>query len=169
MAGISRSKGIFVRALQLSVVFLTLVGGETAAWADEPLQQVTLTVERMACPVCERTVASVLEGLAGVISAKADRRSRTAVVTFDPARVTPEQMVQTINTKTFYRASVPTSGAVVSSSAEASASPSSQDAGFASAMLLGIGVLTILSGASFVLWRRRPKRMSIAEGELEPR
>lgn len=108
---------------------------------------------------------SVLQSLEGVLSAKADRRSRTAVVTFDPARVTPEQMVQTINTKTFYRASVPTSGAVVSSSAEASAGPSSQDAGLASTMLLGIGVLTILSGASFVLWRRRPKQMSLSAAE----
>lgn len=47
-----------------------------------------------------------MAGLDGVIRAQADTETQTAIVTYDPARVTPQQMVQAINANTYYQASV---------------------------------------------------------------
>ncbi|MEE8389292.1 MAG: cation transporter [Anaerolineae bacterium] len=50
---------------------------------------------------------NVLGSLDGVVDARADFVAGTAVVTYDPARVVPEQMVEAINTQTFFQASPP--------------------------------------------------------------
>lgn len=49
---------------------------------------------------------SVVTGLDGVASAEASFRKNTAVVVYDPSKVTPEQIAQQINSQTFYRARV---------------------------------------------------------------
>ncbi len=56
----------------------------------------------------------VLGSLDGVVDTKADFVKGTAVVTYDPSRVAPEQMVETINAQTFFRAGLPNAKEVTS-------------------------------------------------------
>lgn len=49
---------------------------------------------------------NVLKSLDGVVDAKADYVKGLVTVSYDPAQVTPDQMVETINTKTFFRANL---------------------------------------------------------------
>jgi len=76
------------------------------AEAQGTTRTVTLRVDGMVCPVCEHTVDSVVTGTPGVISARANRFTRTVVVVYDPSRVVPEQVAERINTQTYYRARV---------------------------------------------------------------
>ena len=50
---------------------------------------------------------NVLGGLDGVVDANADFVKGLATVSYDPARVTPAQMVEAINSGTFFRARLP--------------------------------------------------------------
>jgi copper chaperone CopZ len=52
-------------------------------------------------------VENVLKSLDGVVNAKADYVKGLATVTYDPAQITPTQMVEAINGKTFFRANLP--------------------------------------------------------------
>lgn len=47
---------------------------------------------------------NILSSLDGVVDAKADYIAGSATVSYDPARVSPAQMVEAINTKSFFRA-----------------------------------------------------------------
>ncbi len=47
---------------------------------------VTLTVENMTCSLCPITVRRALEKVEGVIEARADDKTHTATVIYDPAR-----------------------------------------------------------------------------------
>ena len=49
---------------------------------------------------------SVVTDLDGVVSAKANFRKGTAVVVYEPSRVTPDHIAQQINSQTYYRARV---------------------------------------------------------------
>jgi len=57
-------------------------------------------------------VENILSSLDGVVDAKADYIAGSATVSYDPARVTPAQMVEAINTQSFYRADLPQAAAV---------------------------------------------------------
>lgn len=46
----------------------------------------TLAVENMTCVTCPIAVRKALEGVDGVVEAKVDFDTKTAVVTYDPAR-----------------------------------------------------------------------------------
>lgn len=50
---------------------------------------------------------NTLGSLDGVVDAKANFVKGIATVRYDPGRVTPAQMVEAINTNTFYRARLP--------------------------------------------------------------
>lgn len=110
MALPNRSGGVLVRIaylLALAIATLTTVALPHAPpAAAQATAETTLRVEGMYCTGCEATVRSVLAGLDGVSRAQADTDTQTATVTYDPARVTPQQMVQAINTNTYYQASV---------------------------------------------------------------
>ncbi len=53
---------------------------------------VTLDVKNMTCPVCPITVRKSLEKVAGVSAVKVDFASKTAVVTYDPDKTTPQAL-----------------------------------------------------------------------------
>lgn len=91
-------------SLFLTAMLLLISGAN--AWGGST-EQVTLRVEGMTCPGCEATVESVLSGVEGVMAAEADRRTQTAVSTYDPQRTSPEQLVEVINSETYYLASLP--------------------------------------------------------------
>ncbi len=77
---------------------------QAAAQAPAParpaaaLGTVTLTVKGMTCGGCELGTRKVLTRLPGVTKADVSYEKGTAVVTYDPAKVTVDQMIATINT-----------------------------------------------------------------------
>lgn len=95
---------------------------------------------------------NILGSLDGVVDAKADFVKGIATVSYDPARVTPAQMVEAINTKSFYRASLP--------QAEAVTGPASRRVNFLP--FVAGGVLIVLAGVGIwqVAARRRTGRAS---------
>ncbi len=58
------------------------------------VKQVTLEVKNMTCFACAFPVRKSLEKLDGVMSAKVTTRPPQAVVVYDPAKVTPEDMTR---------------------------------------------------------------------------
>jgi copper chaperone CopZ len=54
-------------------------------------------IEGMTCSGCERTVGKVLSNLQGVQSAKADLKSATVDVEYDPAKVSIDQIRTAVN------------------------------------------------------------------------
>jgi mercuric ion binding protein len=59
-----------------------------------PTQTVTLDVRNMYCELCPVTVRKSLERVAGVAAAKVDFAHKTAVVKFDPGKVSTAQLVK---------------------------------------------------------------------------
>ncbi len=83
--------------LLLSLSWMSLPSAATVTEAAQPLRQVTLTVKNMSCAMCKYTVENALRQVEGVKSAKVDSLKGTAVVVFDPARVTPERLAQAVS------------------------------------------------------------------------
>lgn len=63
-----------------------------------PLQTVRLTVKGMTCAGCVLGTRTVLKRLPGVTAADVSYEKGTAVVTYDPSKVTVAQMVAAIKT-----------------------------------------------------------------------
>lgn len=62
------------------------------------LDTVTLRVEGMSCGGCTLATRKVLERLDGVTKAEVSYEQKTAVVIYDPAKVTTAQMIQAVAT-----------------------------------------------------------------------
>lgn len=62
------------------------------------LDTVTLRVEGMTCGGCTLATRKVLERLDGVTKADVSYEQKTAVVIYDPAKVTTAQMIQAVAT-----------------------------------------------------------------------
>lgn len=58
------------------------------------LTTATLDVKNMYCELCPITVKKSLEGVNGVSKAQVDFEHKTATVTFDPDKVTPDALVK---------------------------------------------------------------------------
>ena len=54
-------------------------------------------VEGMTCSGCERTVSKVVSNIDGVAEAKADLRSSTLSVEYDPSKVTIDKIKEAVN------------------------------------------------------------------------
>lgn len=67
---------------------------------------VVLHVEGMTCPSCKVAVRTALSRLDGVKDAKVDVAAKSATVAFDPAKVTPAQLVDAVN-RLGYQATLP--------------------------------------------------------------
>ena len=68
--------------------------------------RVTLHVEGMTCGGCALAARTVLQRLEGVEKAEVSYEKKTAVVTYDSARVTPEQMISALKEKLGYEATI---------------------------------------------------------------
>lgn len=80
-----------------------------ASLAQGDVASVTIPVEGMTCFTCELTVESSLKKLSGVQSADAKVNEASAYVSYDPARVSLDDLVSAIN-KTGYHAKPPREG-----------------------------------------------------------
>lgn len=141
------SKMSTLRVWLLALSLLWATAGVVVA--ESKVAQVTFPVEGMVCPFCAASVERVLGDVGGVVAADASFIEGNVHVTYDPVRVTPEQMVTAINTNTLYRAYLPGPDAVAST---ATAVPHGQlplvlAGGF---ILIGIGAWWI-----GVRWRAR--------------
>lgn len=67
-----------------------------SASAAEPPRTVTLDVQNMTCATCGLTVQQLLKRQAGVSEAKAEMKTASARVTFDPAKNTPEALARAV-------------------------------------------------------------------------
>ncbi len=78
-------------ALFLPALFAVLwLAGASAA----ETRTVTLAVDNMTCKLCPITIRKALEKVDGVQEAKVDFASKTATVTFDPARTNVEALTR---------------------------------------------------------------------------
>jgi mercuric ion binding protein len=67
----------------------------SAAAADPP-RTVILEVQNMTCATCPLTVQQLLKRQLGVVEAKAEMKTATARVSFDPAKNTPERLARVV-------------------------------------------------------------------------
>ena len=72
----------------LSLAVVAPVAGSTET------RTVTLAVENMTCALCPITIRKALEKVDGVIEASASLETKTATVTFDPAKATVEALTK---------------------------------------------------------------------------
>jgi periplasmic mercuric ion binding protein len=79
-----------MKSLPIVLTTLVLAAGAHAG-AD---RNVTLQVSNMTCATCPIAVRMALEKVRGVDAAKVDYKSKLAVVTFDPAKTTPEALMK---------------------------------------------------------------------------
>jgi copper chaperone CopZ len=69
---------------------------ETAAIAANQ-ETTTFKIDGMTCPEgCAKTIESKLSGMEGVSKATVDFESKTATISFDPAKQTPEKFVEKV-------------------------------------------------------------------------
>ncbi len=88
-----------------SPAFLGAVGAEprAAVAASAAVERVTIPVEGMTCPACPVKVQRALEEVRGVRTVRATYEPPQAVIEYDPAVVSRDDLVATINA-TGYRA-----------------------------------------------------------------
>jgi copper chaperone CopZ len=82
---------------------LLLIGLAAAASATTTT---TLHIEGMTCAGCETAVKLVLKKTPGVISAEVSYEEKRAVVTFDPAKTTPQKIAAAIADALAYKVTV---------------------------------------------------------------
>jgi copper chaperone CopZ len=91
------------------VTLALLAHGASVLAADA--KTATLGVEGMTCGGCAASVKIVLKKLDGVSMAMVSFAEKKATVTYDPAKVTPQQMADAIAAKLGYKAKVVTEAA----------------------------------------------------------
>jgi mercuric transport protein len=111
MNGITKLIGTFAlgAALGLSASCSTNASAQAPAEKTASAQTVTLTVEGMTCASCSVAVRTALKRLDGVRDAKVSVSEKRARVEYEPAKVTPQQLVDAVN-KLGYRASLAPKG-----------------------------------------------------------
>jgi mercuric ion binding protein len=77
---------ILALSLALSACPALAVAQQGPAGTAQPVRTVTLAVKGMFCGLCSPTVKKALSKVPGVIEAKVDFETQTAVVTFDSAK-----------------------------------------------------------------------------------
>jgi len=82
------------RTLITILTALLFVGYAPVQAAADNTQTVTLKVENMTCAACPITVRKALEKVPGVAKVKTDFETKSATVTFDPAKTTLEALTR---------------------------------------------------------------------------
>lgn len=111
MEGKKMTRNILVLASALVIFFAglnlyTYATDSSTATSSEMGIQVSIPVEGMSCFTCEMAVQSAVKKLPGIYQAKASARDEVAVVSYDPEKISLDEIVTTIN-KTGYEAKRP--------------------------------------------------------------
>ncbi|NQD95409.1 mercury resistance system periplasmic binding protein MerP [Pseudomonas sp. CrR25] len=75
------------------LLFAALAAVPILTLAASP-ETITLDVQKMTCAVCPITVKKSLEKVPGVSAVKVDFSEKTATITFDPDKASPEAMTK---------------------------------------------------------------------------
>lgn len=70
--------------------------------------EATIQIKGMTCTGCEHSVNHALNNSEGVISASSSYQLGSAKVTFDPSKVTVEELAKAVEVKTGYTVTIPT-------------------------------------------------------------
>lgn len=93
-------------ALAALLALTLLVAASPCCAADQAPKTAKLRIEGMTCGGCATAVRAVLKKVDGVSGAKVSYEEKLAVVDYDPAKVTPQQLAQTVEKKLRYKATV---------------------------------------------------------------
>jgi periplasmic mercuric ion binding protein len=74
---------------------LLVIALAALAFAGEP-KRTTLDIPAMNCSLCPITVSLALRKLPGVLKVDAELETKSARVTYDPDRVSPERLVRAV-------------------------------------------------------------------------
>jgi copper chaperone CopZ len=72
---------------------------QASAAAAAATKVTTLHIDGMTCGACATAVKHVLKSLDGVKDAQVSYQEKKGVVTYDPAKLTPEKIAQTVSKK----------------------------------------------------------------------
>ncbi len=102
-------KALVVLAIIAAALGLGLVAGgaspgcclipQASAAATAMAKVTTLHIEGMSCGACATAVKRVLKGVDGVKDAQVSFKEKKGVVTYDPAKVTPEKIAHAVAEK----------------------------------------------------------------------
>lgn len=103
----SRRRSAVLKLIASIIVGVTLaLGPSCKAEAEHPeassekprtLASVSFTVEGMHCATCPVAVRTALKRLDGVRDVQVSISEKRAIVDYDPAKITPQRMIQVIN------------------------------------------------------------------------
>lgn len=85
---------------KIALALVAVVGFATQTARAEDKSE-TFKVSGMTCASCENSVKKAVTKLDGVNKVEADSEKGQAVVSYDPAKVTPEKITAAINTTPF--------------------------------------------------------------------
>ena len=74
---------------------------EPFSTAERSAKTISIHIEHMGCSACADGVASILKQIDGVKEAKVRAADKGAVIGYDPAKVTPQQLVDAVNAAGF--------------------------------------------------------------------
>ncbi len=94
----------FLGLAMLLAVFGAQAGDKEAV---EGQASVTIPVTGMTCGGCCVKIETAVKELDGVVTAKADHKAGNATITYVADKVSVEKIVETINEKTSFKASMP--------------------------------------------------------------
>ncbi len=97
---------VIVTPLSAHALRSPAVGALAVSTVPADTQRVALHVEGMTCGGCAISTRAVLNRLEGVKRAEVDYERKRALVTYDPARVTPPRMIAALKDKLGYTARV---------------------------------------------------------------
>lgn len=106
-----------IRSILVGTLFLALApadgracdchpGTEASPSQTASVRSATLAIQGMDCAACTAAIRIALKKLDGVKEARVSFDEKRAVVDYEPAKVTPAQLVEAIN-KLGYKASLP--------------------------------------------------------------
>lgn len=86
-----------IAALAISHPYLAAKPSTATNAAYAPKASVVLNIEGMTCNACATRIQDTLSDLKGVHSANVEYETKKAVITYDPALVQPEKLVNRVN------------------------------------------------------------------------
>ncbi len=95
-----------MRAMATAVIILSVFGLSLSAQQTTD-KSVALKVSGMSCGACAKTVEKEARKIAGVKTAKISQPKGEAVITYDPARTSPEAIAKRISDKTGFKTDLP--------------------------------------------------------------
>ncbi len=88
---------VILMGVALATPTLTLAEQPPAAQAQAVLKTVSIPIKGMACSACAARVTKTLAAIEGVKSAEVNQAKGSARVTYEPAKVSPEQLRAAVN------------------------------------------------------------------------